>query len=235
MRVKKRRGVYEVTIGQLIVSMLIATFALTAVFFIGVYIGKNRVINAERKAQELNEAKLISRLKENIGNGASKVTANLKEQSEDAIKSAMKKLDIVPDEQNTNQAKQKTDEGTYTNQAVKPDKKPLPTIDQSPTIKKPEVIKKTRYTVKVGTFSSYENAKKLFDSLKSSGYEPQLIKESDQGKTLCHVIIGNFDSKDKAKQYGDTLREKLPFVNDYVIRVYDSPDKEKDRSKYIAP
>jgi cell division septation protein DedD len=230
LRVKKRRGIYEVTIGQLIVSMLIATFALTAVFFIGVYIGKNRVITAEREAQELNEAKLISRLKENIGNGTSKVTANLREQSQGAVKSAIKKLDELSSYQNSDQTKQKTDEGTYTNQAVKPDKKPLPTVDQSPTIKKLK-IKKTRYTVKVGTFSSYENAKKLFDSLKSSGYEPQLIKESDQGKTLCHVIIGNFDSEDKAKQYGDTLREKLPFVNDYMIRAYDSPDKEKDRSK----
>jgi len=122
LRVKKSRGAYEVTIGQLIVSMLIVTVALTVVFFIGVYIGKNRVINAERKSQELNEAKLISRLKENIGNGTSKVTANLKEQSEDAIKSVTKKLDIVPNEQNTNQVKQKTDESTYANQAVKPDK-----------------------------------------------------------------------------------------------------------------
>jgi cell division septation protein DedD len=226
LSVKKHRGDYEVTIWQIIVSMFIVTVAITVVFFIGVYIGQNRVINAERKAQELNDAKLISRLKENIGNGTSKVTASLKEQSEDAIKSAKKKLDIITDEQNTNQAKQKTDESISTNQAVKPDKKPLPTVDQSPTIKKPEVIKKTTYTVKVGTFSSYENAKKLFDSLKSSGYDPQLIKESDQGKTLCHVIIGNFDSEDKAKQYGNTLREKLPFVNDYLIRVYDSPDKE---------
>jgi cell division septation protein DedD len=231
LRVKKRRGIYEVTIGQLIVSMLIITVAITAVFFIGAYIGKNRVINDERKSQELNETKLISRLKENIGNGTSKVTTNLKEHSEDAIKSAKKKLDIVTDEQKTNQAKQITDESTYMNQAVKPDKKPLPTIDQSTTIKKPEVIKKTRYTVKVGTFSSYENAKKLFDSLKSSGYEPQLIKESAQGKTLCHVSVGDFDSEDKARQYGDTLREKLPFVNDYVIRTYDSPHQEKDRSK----
>ncbi|MDQ1318584.1 MAG: hypothetical protein QG588_2246, partial [Candidatus Poribacteria bacterium] len=81
------------------------------------------------------------------------------------------------------------------------------------------------------TFRSYENAKKHFDSLKSSGYEPQLIKESDQGQTLCHVIVGNFDSENKAKQYGDTLREKLPYVNDYMIRTYDSPDQEKDRSK----
>jgi cell division septation protein DedD len=231
LKAKKHRGDYEVTIRQLIVSMLIVTFALTAVFFIGVYIGQNRVINAERKAQELNEAKLISRLKENIGNGTSKVTANLKEKSEDVIKSAKKKLDIITDKQNIDQAKQKTDESTSTNQAVKPDKKPLPAVDQSPTIKKPEAINKIRYTVKVGTFSSYENAKKLFDSLKSSGYDPKLIKESDQGKTLCHVIIGNFDSEDKAKQYGDTLREKLPFVNDYLIRVYDSPDKEKDQSK----
>jgi cell division septation protein DedD len=231
LRVKKRRGAYEVTIGQLIVSMLITTVALTAVFFIGVYIGKNRVITAEREAQKLNEAKLISRLKENIGNGTSKVTANLKEQSQGAVKSAIKKLDKLSSYQNSDQTKQKTDDSKYTNKAVKPDKKPLPTVDQSPTIKKSEVIKKTRYTVKVGTFSSYENAKKLFDSLKSSGYEPQLIKESDQGKTICHVIIGNFDNEDKAKQYGDALREKLPFVNDYVIRAYDSPDKEKDRSK----
>jgi cell division septation protein DedD len=225
LSVKKHRGDYEVSIGQIIVSMFIVTVAITVVFFIGVYIGQNRVINAERKAQELDEAKLNSRLKENIGNGTSKDTASPKEQPEDAIKSAKKKLDIT-DEQNTNQAKQKTDESVSTNQAAKPDKKPLPTVDQSPTIKKPEVIKNTTYTVKVGTFSSYENAKKLFDSLKSSGYEPQLIKESADGKTICHVIIGNFDSEDKAKQYGDTLREKLPFVNDYVIRVYDSPDKE---------
>ncbi|MDQ1329343.1 MAG: hypothetical protein QG641_2632 [Candidatus Poribacteria bacterium] len=230
MRVKKRRGVYEVTIGQLIVSMLIATIALTTVFFIGVYIGKNRVITAEREAQELNKAKLISRLKENIGNDTLKVTANLKEQSQGTVKSAIKKLDELSSYQNSDQTKQKTDDSAYKNQAVKPDKKPLPTVDQNSTIKKLK-IKKTRYTVKVGTFSSYENAKKLFDSLKSSGYEPQLIKESDQGQTLCHVIVGNFDSENKAKQYGDTLREKLPYVNDYMIRTYDSPDQEKDRSK----
>jgi len=221
LRIKKRRGVFEVTLWQIVAIMLVATVALTAVFYIGFYVGKNRVITAELKAQELNEAKLISRLKENIGNGSSKVTANLKEQSQGAIKSAIKNLDTLTSDQNSAQAKQKTDDSINTTQTTKTFKEPSLAIAQNPTVKTP---KKAKYTVKVGTFSTYENAKKLFDSLKSSGYEPQLTKESNQDDLFYHVTVGNFDSMDKAKQYGDTLREKLPYVKDYLIRAYDSSE-----------
>jgi len=219
LKVKKRRGVYEVTLWQIIAAMLIATFTLTIVFFIGVYVGKNRVINAERESQELNETILLSKLKDNIENiDSSKVTANLKEKSQDAVNSVVKRLNAPTGKQNANQAKQENDGSINTTQTAKTNEEPLSSVAQSSTIDKPEVPKGLKYTVKVGTFSSIENAKKLFDSLKSSGYEPQLIKESNQGKTLCHVTIGDFDSIDKAKQYGDELREKLPYINDFVIR-----------------
>jgi cell division septation protein DedD len=218
LRTKKRRGVFEVTMGQIIASMLMATFALTVVFYVGVHVGKKRVITAEQESQKLEEAKANLKIKTD---NSPKVTSDLQKQPPYVIKSAVERLKVVTAKQDTDQKpKQETD-----NQPAKIYKEPSSKVTQSQTVKEPEVSKKSRYTVKVGTFSSYENAKKLSDSLESSGYEPQLIKGSNQGDTFYHVTVGDFDSIDKAKQYGDTLREKLPYINDYVIRTYNSNEQ----------
>jgi len=84
--------------------------------------------------------------------------------------------------------------------------------------KQPEAEEKAKYTVKVGTFSSQKSAENLADLLKSSGYKSWLKSESLAGKTVYHVLVGEFDSVDKAKQFGNSLQEKSSYVTDYMIK-----------------
>ncbi|HGE70683.1 TPA: hypothetical protein ENX78_07605 [Candidatus Poribacteria bacterium] len=221
MKSRKRRTVYEVTGKQIAVTMLIATFALTLVFFIGVYVGKNIVINISLNEQNPNTPSIAEKFKETVKSTIRK-NSNATEQGSDQQKASnpavLKKPDIfssaVSSDKNTEQQNVVADN-------VKTDKKTSQDLTTDQGKEEPKKVKVTdekKYTVKVGTFTAYENAKKLFDSLKNSGYSPQIKSESSQEGNFYHVTVGEFDNIDKAKEYGNSMREKLEYVNDYVIK-----------------
>jgi len=89
---------------------------------------------------------------------------------------------------------------------------------QSPLPERTTEEKETQYTIKVGTFSSYQNAKKLVNKLKSAGYDSWLKSDPGTGKVAYHVFAGRFDTTDKAKQFGKSLQNKLPYITNYVVR-----------------
>ncbi len=82
---------------------------------------------------------------------------------------------------------------------------------------KPE-DKKITYTVKLGTFSSQENAEKLMNSLRSLGYSPRVTSENIGGQEVHHVYIGKFDDSAKAKEFGESLQGKSSYITDFLIR-----------------
>ena len=227
MRLKnrKRRVVYEITGKQIAATMLVATFALTFVFFVGVYIGKNRAINIDLNEQNPT-TNIVSKLKQTI---KSQIQQNPvpTEQTDNAQKASndtgIKKPEIftrlVKSDKNTEQQSLPI---TDVNQNIKPDQKTSQDVAKNQGKDEPKKTEitddKLKWTVKIGTFTAYGNAKRLFDSLKASGYNPRLKSESDQQGTVYHVTVGEFDSEDKAKVYGNSMREKLEYVNDYVIK-----------------
>ena len=228
MRLKnrKRRLVYEITGKQIAATMLVATFALTFVFFVGVYIGKNRAINTDLSEQNSATTNIVSKPKqtikpqvqqnpvptEQIGNAQ-------KAPNETDIKKPEIFTKFVKSDKNTEQQNNLV---TDANKNIKPDQKTSQEATKNQGMdeaKKTEITDdKLKWTVKIGTFIAYGNAKRLFDSLKASGYDPRLKSESGQQGTVYHVTVGEFDNADKAKIYGNSMREKLEYVNDYVIR-----------------
>jgi len=79
--------------------------------------------------------------------------------------------------------------------------------------------KEAKYTVQVGTFSSYENAVDMVKLLESYEYtNAWLNPESDTEKTLYRVFVGRFDTKDEAEQFGRSLQETLSYVTEYKVK-----------------
>lgn len=218
MKGRKRRTIYEITGKQIAVTLLIATFALTLVFFIGVYVGKNAVTNISFNDQVSADTSGISeKFKETIRSAIRKNPVKEEKGTDEQkapIETLLEKPDIFSSEARSNKNLDQKD--TITDN-IKPDRKIETTSKEKEEPPKTKIDEK-RYTVKVGTFTAYENAKKLFDSLKKSGYNPQIKMESNQEINFYHVIVGEFDSIEKAKEYGNSIRDKLEYINDYVIK-----------------
>jgi cell division septation protein DedD len=228
MRLKnrKRRAVYEVTGKQIAATMLVATFALTFVFFVGVYIGKNRAIDTNINEQNSATSNIVSSAKQTTESQVQQnpvptdQTDNAQKAPNDTETPPPKIFTkLVKSEKNVEQQSNAVNDA---NQNIKPDQKTPQDVAKNQgkdEPKKTEIIDdKLKWTVKVGTFATYGNAKRLFDSLKASGYDPRLKSESDQQGTVYHVTVGEFDNVDKAKEYGNSMRGKLEYVNDYVVR-----------------
>jgi len=189
---RRRRRVFEVTGRQILFALIIASLALTVVFNIGVYVGKKRVINAELEAERQDETQKLA-----------DIISTDKKLSHDLVQDRLKSRE---------KATRDTQAPANTNDEKLPS---TPSSDQP--VKQPKIIR-TKYAVKVGTFSSYKNAEKLLELLKSSGYEPRLKSELSAGKKVYHILVGRFDNIDTAKQLGRSLQGKLPQITDYVIK-----------------
>ena len=73
------------------------------------------------------------------------------------------------------------------------------------------------YSVSVGIFESYENAEKLVNIIKSNKYSPWIRSYAYNGETNHGVYLGAFESKDKAEEFAQSVRKKIPFITNYVI------------------
>jgi len=162
----QEKRVFEVTGGQIWAAVIIAAIALTIVFEVGVWIGKKRVINAERESARQNDTQIRA-----------------------ATRTPLER--DLP-------YKAPTDQSMEPSEAEK---------------------KEAKYTVQVGTFSSYENAVDMVKLLESYEYtNAWLNPESDTGKTLYRVFVGRFDTEDEAEQFGRSLQETLSYVTEYKVK-----------------
>lgn len=212
MKIPKRRRVIEVTIKQTIGIIFLGVITLTAIFYGGVYYGENKVINAEREVQRQNEAKVLEKIKESVNTAKNSLSdqeqsnkGQLSNEFETAINQLSKNI-IQNDKKSETKIPQKTDL----------EKKPIIEKEktESKEIKEPE--KPLIYKVKIGTFSSEENAKRIVNSIIKLGYKPEIKPDGN----LFHVFVGKFDNKDDAKQFGDDLIKKLPNIEKYMIKTY---------------
>lgn len=72
-----------------------------------------------------------------------------------------------------------------------------------------------RHIVQAGSFSNKENANKLFNSLAKKKLDTQIISENKKGLPVFRVIIGSFESEDRAKTYSAEI-EKIHAIKLYV-------------------
>jgi hypothetical protein len=167
---RREDRVFEITRVKVWIALVIAALALTAVFELGVFIGKKRAIRAQRKAE------------------------------------------------------QQYYEGTRTDGNPQTEAKPpdRSLIDQ-PT---EQLGSGTKYAVQVSSFRSRENAEEYAVLLKSYGYRSWIRPESHAEETLYSVLVGIFDNKDAAEQFGRAISERLSHITGYMIREVNSEEAE---------
>jgi len=123
-------------------------------------------------------------------------------------------------------------------EAIKPPSKIQPTepkVMPPKTAKEPKALQKilvdepvkteetkedelVEYSVKLGTFSSQGNVDELIGKMKASGYKPRIVTEKIDGLTVQHVYIGRFSDTEKARDFGESLMQKSPYVKEYLIK-----------------
>ncbi len=193
---KREPRYYEVSRKQIFLFIFIASLALTAVFNIGIYIGKRRVINAELKEEQQKIDNILSEI-ESIN-----YSINYNHDTEEQIEKKPKTEDLSE--------KKKTNSELQKGIDIK-DKAKISAEEKSFNETK-------KYTVKVATFTRQENAENLLNLIKTFGYESWII--SDLDKKTFHVIIGKFNSRDLAESFGKELKNKHEFINGYIIREF---------------
>lgn len=82
------------------------------------------------------------------------------------------------------------------------------------TIKGRTVKKESYYSVQVGAFSSFTNAKNYAATFAKLGYPTEILSTTSKNKTLYRVRVGNFKSKDTAEKEKNKLErmEKKKFA-----------------------
>lgn len=193
---KQKKSRLTVTRGQIFLALVVAAIALTAVFEIGVSVGKKRVIEAEQVAAQQNNMPWRSTVP--ASDEEAPFTDPPSEQATEAQK---------PAPQNDTPARAASQIPTGGEFPVIPPQKQPPTGGKA-----------VQYTVQVGTFSSYQSAEDLVALLKSYEYKSWLRPEPSTEQVLYSVFVGGFDTRDEAKQFGNSLRNRLLFVTDYVVR-----------------
>jgi len=127
------------------------------------------------------------------------------EKSEEAIEPPSKIQTTEPKALPSKSAEEpKVSQETLIDEPVKPDE-----------IGEKELVE---YSVKLGTFSSQENVDDLVDKMKASGYKPRVISEKIDGQTVQHVYIGRFSDTEKAREFGESLMQESPHVDEYLIK-----------------
>ena len=95
---------------------------------------------------------------------------------------------------------------------------PIESLQEQPTKQRQTETSVAKYTVQTGAFSSRQNAEDLVALLKSYEYNSWLRPEPIAEGELYSVFVGGFCARDEAKRFGESLKNRLPFVTDYMVR-----------------
>jgi len=210
LKVPKQRRAIEVSARQIVGVMFTAVIILTTVFYIGVNVGKKKVINAEIEAQKYDEIKALSRIAQAV------------DRAKDALYHDERSQKSNLSGNTTSTIKQISNKVAQNDKKLEQEKIPQ-TIPKQPSEEKTKAPKEEKvtepqkslfYTVKLGTFSSEENAINLVNSIDELNYSPEIKPDGE----FFHVVIGKFSNKDKAKQFGDELVKKASSIENYLIK-----------------
>lgn len=187
MQAQKQKRIFEVSVGQIGISLLIAAIALTAVFEAGVLVGKKRGIKAALEAEQQSDRQTHLPMK---------VSTEAK----------------LPGKEPTDQPAKRS----YPAEEVltEPELHRNPLSEQPA---EELIEKAAQYAVQVGVFNSQENAEGLVNLLKSHEYESWLELRPVADKTLYFVFAGRFDMPEEADKFGRLLQDELSYITDYKV------------------
>lgn len=201
MQAQKQKRIFEVTVGQIVISLLIAAIALTGVFEAGVLVGKKRGIKVALEAEQQGDTQKRSPMK---------VSTEAKLPGREPADQPAKQLEPVEDRQSDTQS--------YPAE---------PELPRNPLSEQPaEALteKAAQYTVQVGVFSSRQNAESLVNLLKSQEYESWLKPGSVADRTLYFVFVERFEAREEADKFGRLLRDRLSYITDYKVSKVQNQD-----------
>ena len=184
---KRQKRTFVVTRGQIFFALLMAVVAFTAVFEIGVSVGKKRIVDAERAAVRRGNAN------RNAAAPESDEKAPAADSSPDVSARAAMKIPTSGD-------------------------LPIESLQEQPTEQRQNETSVPKYTVQIGSFGSNKNAEDLVALLKSYEYNSWLRPEQTEAGDIYSVFVGGFKTRDEAKQFGESLKNRLSFVMDYMVR-----------------
>ena len=194
MQAQKQKRIFEVTVGQIGISLLIAAIALTAVFEAGVLVGKKRGVKAALEAEQQSGKQTHSPMKVST-------EANL------PGRESAEQLEPGEDRQSDTQS--------YPAEEVLTEPEPRNPLSEQPAEALTE--KAAQYTVQVGAFSSLQNAESLVNLLKSYEYESWLRPRSVEDKTLYFVFVGRFGAREEADKFGRLLQNRSSHITAYKV------------------
>ncbi len=201
MQAQKQKRIFEVTVGQIGISLLVAAIALTAVFEAGVLVGKKRAIKAVLEAEQQGDSRKRSPMK---------VSTEAKLPGREPADQPSEQLEPGEAPQSDTQSYPAEPE---------PPRNPL---SEQPTEALME--KAAQYTVQVGVFSSRQNAEGLVNLLKSHEYESWLKPASVADRTLFFVFVGRFETREEAGKFGRLLQDRLSYITDYKVSKVQNQD-----------
>lgn len=186
----KQKRKYEVSIGQIFLGLIIAALALTGVFELGVSVGKKRVVEAERAAQE-GGRKIRTAAKTSLGEVSSAHSPSdrfqdIREEGTGSVPLGGDMPIDVPEDESEEQLQ----------------------VEAKPP----------QFTIQVGTFSSQANSENLVNLLKSYEYNSWVRPETSTDRTLYAVYVGGFSTRTEANQFGKSLQERMSFVTGFIVR-----------------
>lgn len=193
---KRKKRTFEVTRGQLFLVLILAAFALAAIFESGVSVGKKRLIAAEREVIQRGDMSLIPTMSVPSEGDRTWSDQTVEERKPSRQSKAPVRASKIP---------------------IGGETPAIPPEDES-TEQPQTSVKDVMYTIQVGTFGSLQNAENLVAQLKSYEYKAWFKPEPSAEKMLYSVFVGGFKIRDEAKQFGGSLRDRLSFIKSYMIR-----------------
>lgn len=114
-----------------------------------------------------------------------------------------KEINILDDNEITGkQPVEKKDQSPSINEEMKLHQQPVkkPDRDTKQTIKGRTVTKEVYYSVQVGAFSSFANAKNYSEKFRKMGYPTEVLATTKKSGTLYRVRVGNFKTRAAAQK-----------------------------------
>lgn len=193
---KRKKRTFEVTRGQLFLVLILAAFALAAIFEAGVSVGKKRLIAAERDAIQRSGMSLTPTIPAFNGGDRTRSDHTAEERKPSRQSKAPVRASKIP---------------------MGGETPAIPPEDES-TERPQTSVKDVMYTIQVGAFGLLQNAENLVAQLKSYEYKAWFKPEPSAEKMLYSVFVGGFKTRDEAKQFGGSLRDRLSFIKSYMVR-----------------